>query len=166
MVNNMSSVKSIALQSERPWSNGLFKRRYEIELTDTVGANHVFITMPIKQLDYEDGAKIAADYLAAKISGEASEYKSQVAAGINPFLNDSLWNSRMDLLKPILDDALTLPSSDPLVQNGLPFFSLVTDEEIMALYSKDQAFVDSARIKASTLIEQLAALNNYEPEVL
>jgi hypothetical protein len=162
----MASVKSIALHSERPWSGGLFKRRYEIELTDNVGFNHVFITMPIKQLASEDGETIGAEYLTAKISGEIFDYKAQVAAGINPFLNNSLWNSRMDLLKPILDDALTLPSSDPLVQNGLPFFSLVTDEEIMALYSKDQAFVDSARIKASTLIEQLAALNNYEPEVL
>jgi hypothetical protein len=162
----MALVKSIALHFERPWSNGLFKRRYKIELTDNAGVSHVFITMPIKQLEYEDGATIAADYLAAKISGEVSKYKSQVSAGVNPFLNDSVWNTRLELLKPILDDALTLPSSDPLVQNGLSFFSLVTDEEIMALYNKDQSFVDSARIKASTLIEQLAAFNSYEPEVL
>jgi hypothetical protein len=162
----MALVKSIALHSERPWSGGLFKRRYEIELTDNVGVNHVYATMPIKQLAVEDGATIAADYLAAKIIGEVSGYKSQVAAGINPFLNNSVWNTRLELLKPILDSALTLPSSDPLVQNGLPFFALVTDEEIMALYNKDQSFVDSARIKAATLSKQLAALNNYTPEVL
>jgi hypothetical protein len=162
----MASVKSIALHSERPWSGGLFKRRYEIELNDNAGVSHVYVTMPIKQLASEDGATVAADYLAAKINGEVAEYKSQVSAGVNPFLNNSLWNSRMDLLKPILDSALTLPSSDALVQNGLPFFALVTDSEIMALYNKDQDFVDSARLKASALIEQLAALNSYKPEVL
>ena len=162
----MASVKSITLHSERPWSNGLFKRRYEIELTDNVGFNHAYVTMPTKQLAGENGETIAAEYLTAKINSEVAKYKSQVAAGTNPFLNDSIWNTRLELLKPILDDALTLPSSEPLVQNGLQFFSLVTDEEIMALYSKDQNFVDSARIKASTLSEQLAAPTNYEPEAL
>jgi hypothetical protein len=162
----MALVKSISLHSERPWSNGLIKRRYEITLTDNLGADHTYITMPVKQLASKDGATIAADYLAAKINGEVAEYKSQVAAGVNPFLNDSVWNSRMDLLKPILDDALTLPSSDPLVQNGLPFFSLVTDEEIIFLYNKNQAFVNDVRTKAVTLVDQLAALNSYQPEVL
>jgi hypothetical protein len=162
----MALVKLVALHTERPWAGGLLKRRYEITLTDNVGVNHVYVTMPIKQLTGEDGATIAADYLTAKISGEVAEYKSQVSLGINPFLNNSVWNTRLELLKPILDSALTLPSSDPLVQNGLPFFALVTDAEIMALYSKDQTFVDSARLKASTLIEQLAAFNSYEPEVL
>jgi hypothetical protein len=162
----MASVKSITLHTERPWSNGLLKRRYEITLTDNLGADHTYVTMPIKQLAGEDSATIAADYLDLKIGGEISQYKSQVVAGVNPFLKDSIWNSRMDLLKPILDDALTLPSSDALVQNGLPFFALVTDEEIMALYNKDQDFVDIARLKAAKLAEQLAALNNYTPEVL
>ena len=162
----MSEVKSISTHSERPWSGGLVKRRYEITLTDELGVEHISITMPVKQAPDGDGVEIGDKYLASLKGIELSQYKSNITEGINPFLGDSLWNTKLELLKPVLDDALTLPALDPYVRNGLPLFALVTDAEIMALYSQDQTFVDSIRLKASTLASQLLALDSYVPEVL
>jgi len=164
----MATVKSVTVHSNRPLSSGQVNRRYLITLTDILGNDHSHITMPIKQAASDNGTVAANDYLNAKKMQEIASYKAQVEKGINPFVSNasSFWNTRGELLKPILDDALTLPASNPLVQNGLPYFDLVTDAEIMALYNRDQVFVDGIRAKAVTLTKQLADLATYTPVVL
>jgi len=159
----MPSVKSVTVYSERPWLNGMVKRRYEITLTDDQAIDHVTVTMPIKVDPSDDGVGIADKLLASKKSSEVGQYKESVKEGVNPFENPYQWNTRAELLLPILEDALSLPATDPMVINGLPFMSLVTDEELMALFNRDQAWVDSVRANAATLLASRQSLVDYVP---
>lgn len=52
----MSSVSSVVIfGTDRPWSDGLVKRRYEVTLTDNNLTEHVFIIGPFKVLPTDDG---------------------------------------------------------------------------------------------------------------
>ena len=59
----MSSVKSVAVFSEVPWSDGLVKRRYDIVLTDNTLVDHSFIVGPVKVVPSDDGTAFAAQQL-------------------------------------------------------------------------------------------------------
>ncbi len=157
----MSIVKSVTIYSSRVWLDGV-KRRYEITLTDEQGLDHTKVLGVFKVPESDTGAEIADKYLASQKNSEVEQYKEAVSEGVNPFLKDSLWNNRAELLLPILTDALTLPATESLVINGLPYLELVTDDELMALFSKDQTWVDDVRVKAATLLSGKAVIDAYE----
>lgn len=52
----MSNVKSVALFSERPWRDGLVKRKYTVTLTDNNLVDHTTIIGPYKVLPSHDGS--------------------------------------------------------------------------------------------------------------
>ena len=95
---------------------------------------------------------------------EVETYKNDVKQGINPFQTRALvFNTRAEALKPILDDALSQPATDPIVYNGLPYLQYVTDAELVALYGQDQAWVDNIRLTASDLLTNKTAFDSYVP---
>lgn len=61
----MSSVNSVAIESERPAPNGLVKRRYSLVLTKNDGSTQTFLTRPIVQSPEENGDTVAAEQLRA-----------------------------------------------------------------------------------------------------
>lgn len=159
----MSLVKSVAIYSERQWSNGLVKRRYQITLTDELGADHISIVGIAISHPEDDGSDYAENVLLTNKEVEIEQYKQTIRDGGNPFLNDSLWNNRVELLISVLNDALSLPAQDALVINGLPYLVLVSDGELIALFGQDQAWVDRVRAKASALLLGKIALDDYQP---
>ena len=153
----------ITVYTERPIQNGKVRRRYQVTLTDLNGVDHIDIVGMFNHDPADDGAQVEASVLAQKKEAEIELYKEDIRAGSNPFMDRGYtWNTREELLKPILDDALSLPATDPLVYNGLPYLELVTDAELMALYSQDQAWVDGVRAKATALLSAKAAMDAYE----
>ncbi len=59
----MSSVKSVAVFNEVPWTGGLVKRRYDVVLTDNNLVDHSFVVGPVKVLPADDGSSVANDQL-------------------------------------------------------------------------------------------------------
>jgi len=155
----------ITVYTERQLPNNKVRRRYQVTLTDLQGNEHTQIVGMFNHDASDDGAQVEADLLASKQQSEISEYKESIRAGVNPFTKDSLWNTRVELLKSILDDALSLPATDPIVYNGLPYLDLVTDLELMAIYSKPQSWVDDVRAKALTLLSSKVGLDSYVPVI-
>jgi len=139
------------------------RRRYVVTLTDLHGREHVDVVGMYNHQPDNTGEQVEADLLASKTQAEIESYKSVIREGNNPFLNDSLWNSRAVLLKAILDDALSLPATDSLVYNGLQYLELASDEELMAIYSKDIAWVDNIRAQAIALLASKDGFDNYQP---
>ena len=156
------TIKSVTEYSSRPW-RGRVRRRYKIVLTDLLNVDHEYIIGPVVVDESDDGTTIANSYADSLKTNELEQYKSTIRSGENPFLNDALWNTRAELLKPILSDALSSPATDDLVINGLPFLSLVADEELMILFGQNLAWVDMVRAKADELLGSKIVLENYTP---
>ncbi len=152
----------IVIKTESQLANSMVRRRYEVTLTDLLGNTHTEIVGMFNHTPENDGSEVEAQLLASKKEQEQAQYKDEVRNKSNPFLGDSLWNTKVELLKSVLDEALSQPATDPITYNGLPFLQLVTDEELMFIYSKDQAWVDSVRLKAATLLTAKTSLDNYE----
>jgi hypothetical protein len=110
-----------------------------------------------------DGSEVEAALLLSKKQQEIELYKSDVINGTNPFVDyEFIWNEKAVLLKAVLDDALSLPAIEPIVYRGLPYLALVTDAELMFLYSKNQVWVDNLRQKVVELLTAKSILDNYE----
>jgi len=155
-------IKSVTTYSSRPWGNKV-KKRFKVTLIDLQGIDHTEIIGVFKIDTTEGGTTQANTLLASKKQAEVEQYKDSIREGINPFLRPSLWNTRVELLVPILTDALSLPATDSIVYNGLPYVALVTDAELMALFGKTQAWVDSLRLKASDLLSGKSTFDAYIP---
>jgi hypothetical protein len=110
-----------------------------------------------------DGAEVEAQLLNSKKQQEIELYKSDIINGTNPFMDyEFIWNEKAVLLKAVLDDALSFPATDPIVYNGLPYLSLVTDAELMLIYNQNQAWVDDLRQKVGELLTAKSTLDNYQ----
>jgi len=154
----------ISVYTTRPLPNGLERRRYQVTLTDLNGNDHVQVVGMFNHAPDNDGSEVEASLLASKKSQEVEQYKDDIREGVNPFQTRGYqWNTRAELLKPILDAALSLPATDALVYNGLPYLEFVTDEELMVLYQQDQAWVDNVRLEASNLLSGKTVLDAYVP---
>lgn len=152
----------ITVKTESKIPGGKVRRRYEITLTDLLGNNHTSVLGMFNHDESDNGSSVEAEALASKKSEEVNSFKSEIEQGNNPFENSLVWNSREVLLKAVLDDALTLPATEAIVYNGLPYLQFVTDEELIALYSKDQVWVDMVRATASELLTAKAILDNHQ----
>ena len=153
----------ITVYSERALPDGKVKRRYEVTLTDLLGNTHTQIVGMFNHDQSNTGAEIETQLLESKRAQEIDTYRSEIEMGNNPFLTDSLWNTRTTLLYQILNVALVGKSTDPIVYNGLPFLALVSDAELMTLFGEDQAWVDGVRSKAQALMTGKAAFDGYVP---
>jgi len=152
----------IVIKTESQLANNMVRRRYEVTLTDLLGNTHTEIVGMFNHAPENNGSEVEAQLLASKKEQEQAQYKDEVRNKNNPFLGDSLWNTKVELLKSVLDEALSQPATDPITYNGLPFLQLVTDEELMLIYSKNQAWVDSVRLKAATLLTAKISLDSYQ----
>ena len=153
----------ISVKTESTLPNGLVRRRYKVTLTDLLGGAHTDVLGMFNHTPEDNGSSVEADYLQSKKEQEIESYKEDVRRGVNPFSgNQGAWNTRAELLKPILNDALSLPATDPLVLNGLPFLALVSDEELMTMYNQNQSWVDKARLSATKLLTAKSSLDNYQ----
>lgn len=144
--------------------NGTTKVRFR--LTDSAGVEHV--TQGYRVPHGTDLAAFESEQLA-KLNdtmkrSEQRKFIDDVTAGVNPF-GTEVYNTRAELLKAVLDVALSSPASEPIVLNGLPYLANVTDAELKALYSQDDAWVADVRTKAQNLIDQKAAIDAYQPVV-
>lgn len=155
-------IKSVTTYNSRPWGDRV-KRRFQVVLTDLQGNDHTQVIGVFKVDSDDDGTTQANALLASKKQSEIESYKETIRGGSNPFANDALWNSRAEILVPILTDALSLDATDSIVYNGLPYIDLVSDAEMMAMFSKDQAWVDELRVKASDLLNGKATFDAYVP---
>lgn len=154
----------ITIKTESPINNGLVRRRYEIIVNDLSGTEHSTVIGMFNHAKGYDYSHLETDFVESQKSGEQETYMSAVRAGVNPFTTTALlWNTRNEMLKVVLDSAMSLPATDPLVLNGLPFLALVSDAEIMAIYSKDQAWVDNVRIETSKLLDSKTGIEAYNP---
>jgi hypothetical protein len=155
--------KMIAIKTQAPIGNGLVRRRYEVSATDLLGNKHTDVLGMFNHAPENDGSSVEAEYLQSKKQQEIELYKSDVINGTNPFVDyEFIWNEKTVLLKAVLDDALSLHATEPIVYNGLPFLALVTDAELMFLYNQNQTWVDSLRQKVSELLTAKAILDNYQ----
>ncbi|WP_085299242.1 hypothetical protein [Cognaticolwellia mytili] len=145
--------------------NGIVRRRYEVTLTDLLGDEHTEILGIFNHEESNSGSLVEQAHLAFKKLEEIEEYKESIRQKVNPFLDESKWNTRSELLRAVLDDALSLPATDALVYNGLPFLSLVSDAELMTIYQQDQAWVDATMLKARNLLKAKDNFDNYEPAI-
>tara|TARA_R110000772_G_scaffold174406_1_gene286299 strand:- start:1507 stop:1986 length:480 start_codon:yes stop_codon:yes gene_type:complete len=154
----------ITVKTESTLPNGLVRRRYEVTLTDLLGDAHTDVLGMFNHSPEDNGSSVEADYLQSKKEQEIESYKEDVRRGVNPFSGkQGNWNTRAELLKPILDDALSLPATDILVMNGLQYMQYITDEDLMFLYGKDQLWVDAVRVATTTLLESKTTVDNYQP---
>lgn len=152
----------VIVYSTRTWGNQV-KRRYRVTLTDLQGHDHVDIIGVFKVDELDDGTLQANALLSSKKKTEIEQYKDAIKSGINPFLKQSRWNTRVELLIPILTDALSNPATDAIVYNGLPYLALVTDDELIALFNKNQLWVDALRLSANNLLSGKTLLDAYTP---
>jgi len=152
----------ITVKTESQLPDGKVRRRYEVTLTDLLGNTHTEIVGMFNHEPTNNGSEVESQVLASKKEQEQEQYKDAIRKASNPFLVDSLWNTRNELLKAILDEALTLPATDPITYNGLPYLQLISDVELMTIHSKDQAWVDALRLQASSLLGAKANLDNYQ----
>lgn len=152
----------ITIKTESPQANGLVRRRYEVSGVDLLGITHTEIIGMFNHLPENDGSAVEVNWLQSKKDQEIELYKSDVRSGTNPFMDyEFIWNEKAVLLKAVLDEAFTLPATDPIVYNGLPFLDLVTDAELMYVYQRDQAWVDATRLTVSELLGAKVILDNY-----
>lgn len=162
----MSSVKSVSIfGTDKAWSGGKVKRRYAVTLTDVNAVDHEFVIGPFKVDSSDNGMTFATNHLSNLKSDEVSQYFGVIELGEgNPFETmPAHWNTRAELLYPILAEALTLPATEPLVMNGLPLMALVSDEELMLMFGKDQTWVDEIRSNTATLLTGKTTLDAYVP---
>lgn len=153
---------SVKTESQRP--NGKVRRRYEVTVTDLQGNEHTEIIGMFSHEPSNDGSQVEQEFLENKKTQEKEFYIAEITAGKNPFTLYSLkWNQRQEMLKHVLDLALSLPASDTYVMNGLPYMQYVTDNELIALYSKNQKWVDYVRTKINELLESKAIVDDYQP---
>lgn len=154
---------TIEVSTESTLPDGKVRRRYEVSATDLQGNTHVEVLGMFVHDSSDDGSGVELQYLEAKRVQEIEQYKAYIESGINPFATlELLWNSRAGILKAVLDDALSLPATEAMVHNGLPYLAAVSDGELMTLYGKDQAWVNSVRQKASELLAAKAILDSYQ----
>ena len=152
----------ITVKTESQLSNGQVRRRYEVTLTDLLGNKHTEILGMFNHDKSNDGSEVEVQFLASKKEQEVEEYKEGIRNDINLFTNDSLWNTREELLIAVLNDALSLPATDPIVYNGIKYLPLVTDEELMHIYGQTKEWVQEARAKATTLLSAKGTMDSYE----
>lgn len=153
----------IAVKTESKLSSGLVRRRYSVTLTDLLGVQHTDVVGMFNHEPTNDGSEVESELLASKKEQEIELYKNEIRDGRNPFVNFDLhWNEKGEALKAVLDDALSLPATDALVYNGLPFLSLTTDEELMTIYGQTQEWVNVVRTKANDLLTAKANIDGYE----
>ena len=153
----------ITVKTESNADNGLVRRRYEVTLTDNNGKPHVEVVGMFNHTVDNDGSEVEAQLLATKKTQEVERYKAEIKAGLNPFVElTRSWNTRAEMLKAVLDEALSLEATNAMVHNGLPYLHLVTDDELKALYNKGQTWVDDVRAKAADLLTAKAILDNYQ----
>lgn len=158
------TVKSVSVYSSRAWGNQV-KRRYQVTLADSLANDHIEVIGAFKVDSTDDGTAQANALLFSKKTTEIANYKDIIRSGLgNPFITiPAIWNNRVELLLPILTEALTNAATDSIVYNGLPYIALVTDDELIALFGKDQAWVDSLRLKAADLLSGKATFDAYIP---
>ena len=150
----------ITVKTESKLASGQVRRRYEVTVSDLEGNEHKEVLGMFNHDINNDGSSVEEGFLNSKKEQETEQYKTAVREGENPFFTvQAFWNTRSELLKAILVDALSLPATGAIVYNGLPFLSHVTDIELITLFDKNQAWVDDVREKASVL---LAAKNNLD----
>lgn len=162
----MASIIAVTIYQglSRPWSGGRVKRRYLVSLSDVSNIAYTIVLGPFIVPADDDGMAQAAAHLDMLKSAEVETYKAAVREGVNPFVSyQARWNTRPELLQPILADALTLPATEPLVLNGLPYLSQVSDVELIALFGRDQNWVDDVRAQAAALLAGRDVLVNYTP---
>tara|TARA_R110000772_G_scaffold109924_2_gene213315 strand:- start:1451 stop:1924 length:474 start_codon:yes stop_codon:yes gene_type:complete len=153
----------ITVETESPLNGGLVRRRYQVTLTDLLGIEHTEVVGMFNHTPENDGSEVEAQLFDSKKQQEIELYKSDIINSTNPFMDyEFIWNEKTVLLKAVLDDALSFPATDPIVYNGLPYLSLVTDAELMFLYNKNQTWVDSLRQKVSELLTAKSILDNYQ----
>ncbi len=152
----------ITVKTESQLTDGKVRRRYEVTLTDLLGNTHTEIVGMFNHEPINDGSEVESEVLASKKEQEQEQYKEAIRNATNPFVVLSIWNTRNELLKSILDEALSQPATDPITYNGLPYLHLITDVELMAIYTKDQAWVDSVRVQATRLLTAKSSLDSYQ----
>jgi hypothetical protein len=154
---------TISVKTESNLPNGLVRRRYEVTLTDELGNEHTEVVGMFNHEPSNDGSEVELQLLQSKKLQEAEEYKTQIERGNNPFSGStSLWNTRPELLKYVLDMALTLPATEAIVYNGLPYLERVSDEELQVLYNKSPAWVALVREKTAELLAAKHIMDSYE----
>jgi hypothetical protein len=153
----------ITVKTESNLTGGLVRRRYEVTLTDATGNEHTEVIGMFNHDPSNDGAEVEAQLLQAKKTQEIEQYKAEIELGNNPFSGTNLlWNSRPEMLKAILDEALSLPATKPIVYNGLPYLERVSDEELQALYNQSAAWVTWVREKTAELLAAKHIIDSYE----
>lgn len=152
----------ISVKTESPLADSMVRRRYEVSVVDLLGNTHTEVLGMFNHSVENDGSQVETDFITSKKTQEIETYKSDIRRAVNPFIKNSRWNSRVVLLKAVLDDALSLPATDAMVYNGLPYLALVSDAELMTLYSKTQAWVDNVRMKTNDLLSAKVIMDNYE----
>ncbi len=153
---------SVVIKSESSLPNGLVRRRYTVTIADLLGESHTEVLGMFNHEPSNDGASVEADFLSSKKAQEIEQYKADIEGGVNPFVASELrWNSRAEMLKAVLDAALSLQATDAMVYNGLPYLSQVSDSELMSLYNESQEWVDSIRLKVDELLVATTIIDNY-----
>lgn len=153
---------TVTVKTQSADKNGKVRRRYEVTLTDLLGAPHTQVVGMFTHDPSNDGSEVESQMLEDAKQQEAEQYKTDIIEGTNPFLGDSWWLSKNELLKAVLDDALSLPATEQIVLSGLPYMALVTDAELMFIYNQTQTWVDSVRLKTTNLLTAKLMLDNYE----
>ncbi len=153
----------ITVKTESELPGDKVRRRYQVKIFDLLGKEHTEVLGIFNHLPSDDGSSIAINLLSAKKTAEVELYKQEIRDGKNPFkIHEPQWSERGIILKAVLDDALSLPASDPLVYNGLQYIGLATDEEIKAIYGKGQAWIDDVRAKTASLLEARRAIESHK----
>lgn len=119
----------------------------------------------------EAEARMAAETDAALAEQEYLAVKEAILDGRNP-LRDAAGNPT----SPVYNDRTALVTrlvrelaaeEDPReFMKGVPFFSLITDAELMAMLGKTQAEVDALRAKWAALMDAKTKLDSWVPEQL
>ncbi len=107
----MSSVKSVSIFSEKPWSNGLVKRKYLVTLTDNNLDDHEIISGPYKVLPSDDGTAVGD-----------RELKGNKDVELNKDDKEVLWNdTQADYYRRSLGLAMLIIDIDDLI-SYIPLF--------------------------------------------
>ena len=154
----------ISVKTESKLPSGLVRRRYEVTITDLLGNESTEIIGMFNHSPENDGSQVEADYIASKKEQEKGFYIDEIRSGVNPFKTHIMrWHVRTEFLKCVLDLAMSLPSTDTLVINGLAFLEFVTDDELATMYEKPLSWVANVRAEALNLINSKAGFDSYNP---
>lgn len=148
------------------------KRRYEVTLTDNLGANHVYVLGMYKHQPINDGSEVEAMKLQSVKDQEIQSWINQMEVGLDPwhtspFINSvPLWNNWNDASSLSLKNFLISDDRQELLNCNLSATNTSNNDLDNVLTSAGSTFTQTnLRSEIQQAVNTQTELDTYTPSV-